>query len=90
MDLSQITYSAFQTYTNLLNDGVCPEQARMVLPQNTMTTWIWSGTLGAFCDMLRLRLKEDTQEETREVANLISKEVERLFPVSYRALMENV
>jgi len=74
-------------YECLIKAGTCPEQARMVLPQNTMTTWIWSGTLGAFCDMLRLRLKSDTQEETRQVATLIAKDVARLFPVSYNALL---
>lgn len=75
------------SYERLLHMGVSPEQARMVLPQNTMTEWIWSGTLGAFAAMLKLRLKEDTQEETREVASLISKEVQRLFPVSFGALV---
>src|SRR5690606_6558025 len=43
-------------YQWLLSEGVCPEQARMVLPQNTMTEWVWSGSLGAFADMLKLRL----------------------------------
>lgn len=74
-------------YQELLRQGVCPEQARMVLPQSTMTEWIWSGTLGAFCDMLKLRLKVDTQEETRQVATLIAKDVAKLFPISYGALL---
>lgn len=74
-------------YNRMIDDGFCPEQARSILPQSLMTTWIWSGTLGAFCAMLKLRLKEDTQEETREVATLISKEVQRLFPVSFGALV---
>ena len=78
---------SLKCYNEMLQEGVCPEQARMVLPQNTMTEWIWSGTLGAFCAMLKLRLKEDTQAETREVASLISKEVQKLFPVSYEALL---
>lgn len=76
-----------EAYKEMLEQGVAPEQARMVLPQNTMTEWVWSGTLGAFAAMLKLRLKEDTQEETREVATLIGKEVEKLFPVSYNALV---
>jgi thymidylate synthase (FAD) len=82
-----ITEDCLLKYNTLLNNGVCPEQARMVLPQNTMTEWIWSGTLGAFCDMLRLRLKVDTQEETRQVATLIAKDVAKLFPISYGALL---
>ena len=37
-----------QTYENLLNAGVAPEMARMVLPQSMYTEWYWSGTLYAF------------------------------------------
>lgn len=80
---------ALDNYIGMLELGVCPEQARMVLPQNTMTEWYWSGTLGAFMDMLVLRLDPHTQKESRDVAILIAKEVERLFPISYKARMEN-
>jgi thymidylate synthase (FAD) len=83
----EVAGDALWWYRDAIKRGVCPEQARMILPQNTMTEWIWSGTLGAFCAMLKLRLKPDTQEETRAVASLISKEVERLFPISYGALV---
>jgi len=74
------------TYNNSYE--LCPEQARMLLPQNMMTEWIWSGTLGAFCDMLRLRLSKDTQEETRQVAEAIAEVVSDVFPHSYKALLE--
>lgn len=75
-------------YTYLLSIGTCPEQARMVLPQNTMTEWVWSGTLGAFLDMLVLRLDPHTQRETQEVAKAIAVYVKNLFPVSYAAYLE--
>lgn len=74
-------------YTEMLDQGVCPEQARMVLPQNMMTEWYWSGTLGAFLDMLVLRLDNHTQKETRDVAQLIANEVKSLFPASYEAYL---
>jgi len=77
---------ALVTYQELLNKGVCPEQARMVLPQSTMTEWYWSGSLDAFADMCNLRCKPDTQAETRFVADAISEEMEKLFPVSWEAL----
>lgn len=83
-------YDALQTYTGLLEQGVAPEQARMVLPQNTMTEWIWSGTLGAFCDMLRLRLDPHTQYESQLVAKKVYEEVVKLFPVATRALLDGV
>jgi thymidylate synthase (FAD) len=77
---------ALTAYQVLLEAGVAPEQARMVLPQSTMTEWWWSGSLDAFADMCNLRCKPDTQIETRIVANQISNHMRELFPVSWRAL----
>ena len=76
------------TYKNLLSEGVAPEQARMVLPQSTMTEWYWSGSLDAFADMCNLRCKSDTQAETRAVAQQIDRKMIELFPVSWDALTE--
>jgi thymidylate synthase (FAD) len=76
-------------YTQLLDEGVCPEQARMVLPQSMMTEWYWSGSLDAFADMCKLRCAPDTQAETAEVAWEIDCIMVDLFPVSWRALREN-
>jgi thymidylate synthase (FAD) len=75
-------------YTQLLDEGVAPEQARMVLPQSMMTEWYWSGTLFAFAKMCSLRLKEDTQEETQLVAQKIALTMAKIYPVSWDALME--
>ena len=77
---------AMWCYLGLLEAGVCPEQARMVLPQSTMTEWYWSGSLDAFMDMCNLRCKLDTQYETRLVAEYILSEMINLFPVSVEAL----
>ncbi len=74
-------------YTQALERGMCAEQARMFLPQNTMTEWVWSGTLGAWCDMIRLRIDPHTQYETRIVANQAAAVIEQLFPHSYKALL---
>ena len=73
-------------YNYLLAKGVSPEQARMILPQNMMTEWYWSGSLDAFMDMCNLRCKLDTQYETRLVAEYILSEMINLFPVSVEAL----
>lgn len=79
--------SAF-LYNQLLNAGVCAEQARMFLPQNMMTEWIWTGSLMAFARVCKLRLDSHTQKETRDVAELIEKEIKEcgLFNVSWEAL----
>ena len=79
---------AFKAYEQLLDEGVCPEQARMVLPQSMMTEWYWSGSLDAFADMCNLRCAFDTQPETRFVATQISDKMRRLFPVSWGALVD--
>jgi len=80
-------YAALECYQELLRQGVCPEQARMVLPQSTMTEWYWSGSLDAFADMCELRLKDDAQGETRRIAYQISQVMLDLFPNSWQALL---
>ena len=77
-----------QTYENLLNAGVAPEMARMVLPQSMMTEWYWSGTLYAFARVCNLRCKPDAQKETQMVANQIDVLAEELFPNSWEALRD--
>jgi len=84
----QLTKGAARTYRRMLELGVCEEQARMVLPLSHMTEWYWSGSLDAFSDMCNLRCKEDTQYETRLVADQVSTIMQDLFPVSWAALME--
>ena len=78
--------NAKHKYEYLLHQNVCPEQARMVLPQNTMTEWYWSGSLDAWSDMCKLRCASDTQVETQEVAKKISVIMHKQFPVSWVAL----
>jgi len=82
-----IHYEAKCLYQEMLDEGVCPEQARMVLPQSTMTEWYWSGSLDAFADMCNLRCASDTQVETQNVAIQISRKMRNLFPVSWEALV---
>jgi thymidylate synthase (FAD) len=82
-------HTTLRSYNELLEHGVCPEQARMVLPQSMVTEWYWSGSLDAFADMCNLRCKPDTQYETQVVAGHIDTEMAKLFPVSWKALREN-
>jgi len=79
---------ALNCYDRLLKLKVCPEQARMVLPQNMMTSWFWSGSLYAFSRVCNLRLKEDAQEETRDVAQRISDHCAVEFPLSWKNLVK--
>jgi len=78
--------TALWTYNYLLEKGVCPEQARMVLPQAAYTQWFWTGSLYAFSRICNLRMAKDSQEETREIAKGIDKHCKKLYPVSWEAL----
>ena len=80
---SQVETIALKNYNRMLEAGIAPEQARMILPQSMMTEWYWSGTLYAFARVCNLRCAEDAQYETRIVANLINDECEKLFPISW-------
>ena len=83
---SQVENIALKNYNTMLEAGVAPEQARMILPQSMMTEWYWSGTLYAFARVCNLRCAEDAQYETRIVANLINEECGKLFPISWTEL----
>lgn len=78
---------AVSHYKKLLELGVCEEQARMILPANLMTEFWWSGSLDAFAKMAVLRCASDSQLETQRVAHLISNDMSKLFPISWRSLM---
>jgi thymidylate synthase (FAD) len=83
------TQMALNTYQDLLAVGVAPEQARMVLPMNTMTERIWSGSLAAFARVCKLRLDPHAQQEIQEVAQMVDAALQPLFPVSWEALKGN-
>ena len=85
-DWGDTNWACLKAYQDLLSNGVCPEQARMVLPQSTMTEWYWSGSLDAFAAMCNLRCTGDTQLETRLVANQICNSMKEWFPTSWFAL----
>ena len=82
----QASKEAGALYRDMLDVGVAPEQARMVLPQNTYTEWYWTGSLYAFARVCGLRCKGDTQEETRNIAWEIHDLAKEKFPVSWESL----
>ena len=70
----------------LLENSIAPEQARFVLPQAMMTTWVWKGSLLFFARVCRLRQDGHAQAEAQEVANMIAEHCARVAPVSWAAL----
>lgn len=89
MQIIQQTQEALNCYNKLLEDGVAPEMARMVLPQNTMTNWMWTGSLVAFSRVYKLRVDSHAQKEAQDIAKMVDEVISPLYPVSWKALMEN-
>ena len=87
-DISSTMQFVRETYNNLLKAGVAPEMARMVLPQNMMTEWYWTGSLMAFVRVCNLRTKSDSQEETRMIAIQMAQHLKDHFPISAKYLLE--
>ena len=85
---SEIAEDSKSTYKTLLDIGICPEQARMVLPQNLYTEWYWTGSLFAFARVCKLRCAKDTQKESRDIANQIFDLCSEVYPVSWKYLTE--
>lgn len=86
--IKQTVEANLNLYNYLINMGTCAEQARMVLPQSMMTTWIWSGSLAAFARVVKLRTDPHSQYETSLVGHGIKWHLDNLFPISTEALLK--
>ena len=87
VQMSDWAKKALDFYNELLNVGVCPEQARTVLPQSMYTEFIETASLGGYARLSKLRLEASAQVEIRNYAQLVSNLVEKHFPVSWQALV---
>lgn len=92
-NLAQAYYDRAQeecekAYTEMLKAGVCPEQARAILPQSMYTEWFWTGSLSAFARVYALRTDAHAQAETGEIAKEIGEICRKIWPVSWKALTE--
>ncbi len=80
--------SALARYRQMLGDGICAEQARMVLPQSMYTSYYVTGSLSAWARAYNLRIEKTAQIEIQQVARIWNSVIEPLFPVSWAALTE--
>lgn len=74
----KIIQTCSKAYCDLIELGVSKEQARTILPLNLNTTFIWTGSLLALFHLFNLRLKSDTQQETREVSMQMLEQVKSI------------
>ena len=78
-------------YNSLLEQGVCPEQARAVLPQAMITTFVETGSLLAYLRIISLRDDAHAQKEIQYYAKTIEKLISDKVPVimaTYKELRE--
>lgn len=73
-------------YDEMVEGGVAPEMARMVLPQSMMVDWVWTGSLTAFFHVWRLRIDNHAQLEAQEFAQRLEETIQPIFPHSWKAL----
>lgn len=82
--------NAIYSYEDALARGICEEQARLYLPQGCVVNWYWTGSLAAFARMVKQRTDSHAQVEIQELAKMISKVIQPLYPVSWKALVGDV
>lgn len=70
-------------YEQMIEDGVCPEQARLVLPQGVEVQWIWTGNLFAYANFYRKRSDPHAQLEIQHLASQVRDIIRPLFPHSW-------
>lgn len=76
-------------YNKLIENGVCREQARGVLPQNLYTTYIGSVNLNNLLKFIALRDHEGAQVEIQQVAKACLTFAQEHFPHTVAAYREN-
>mgnify|MGYP000241007811 CR=1 FL=1 len=76
-----------ESYEMAVDGGMCPEQARFLLPQGTEVNWYWTGSIAAFARFCKQRLDSHAQKEIQELAQEVSDIIEPLFPVSWSSLI---
>ena len=83
-----MTERSVSLYTHMIQDGVCPEQARFILPQGCEVNWVWTGSLYAYANFYNQRSGSHAQKEIQELAAQVDAIIAPLFPVSWLALTQ--
>jgi len=82
-----LTDNAVDFYNRMIEDGVAPEQARMLLPQATETSWVETASLYAYARLCNERMQPDAQVEIRDLAEMVYNEAKEIAPVSWKELV---
>ena len=79
---------AEELYTGMINDGIAPEQARMLLPQSMFTSYYVTGSLAAWARAYKQRSDSHAQVEIQVLSHQWDALIQPLFPVSWAALIK--
>lgn len=74
---------AQQIYRLMIDNGVAPEQARMVLPQSLYTEYYVSGSLPAWARAYKLRSDGHAQKEIRDLADMWNEKISGIEQLKY-------
>lgn len=85
-NLTAFHFIALKAYNGMLNQGVAPEQARMVLPQSMYTEYYVTGSLYAWARAYNQRINAHAQKEIQDLAKQWGEIIQPLFPASWEAL----
>lgn len=85
---TQVCGLAIDTYINMIEAGVCPEQARFVLPQGVEVHWAWTGSLYAYAQAYIQRSDHHAQRETQDLFAEVDRIIRPLYPVAWSALVD--
>jgi thymidylate synthase (FAD) len=77
---------SLEDYEYLLEMGVCPEQARSVLPQGMYTEFYETASLSGYARLCKLRIEGHAQEEARLYASAIDSMLVSVVPESWSVL----
>lgn len=84
--MHKLSSICLHNYQNMVECGVAPEEARMVLPLNTMTNFIWTGSLLFFRRVIAQREDAHAQLAAQEFAAKLKAVVRPVYPHGYLAL----
>jgi len=87
VNTSNVLDKCLELYDNMIADGVAPEQARMVLPQATETSWVETASLYAYARLCNERMQPDAQVEIRDLAEKVYNQCKVVAPVSWKELI---
>jgi len=80
--------AAWKAYSDLLKDGIKPEDARFVLPNACATEIVVSGNFREWRNFLKLRLGPRAQWEIRKAANIILDKLYEIAPSCFEDLKD--